>query len=174
MLDCKQALQEADGDFDKAVEPAAHQGRQGRGQAGLADRCERSVAAHLAAGDHGVMLEPACETDFVAKTEGFQSLAADVAAFVAVNNPGDLDELLAAEYEAGTSVRDLLEQANATMGEKIEIRRFTHVKTATSTSTCTTTRRCRRASVRWCTNGGERGQSPERRPAHRRDVAVLT
>ena len=128
MLDCKQALQEADGDFDKAVELLRIKGAKDVGKRASRTAANGLVAAHLAAGDHGVMLELACETDFVAKTEGFQSLAADVAAFVAVNNPGDLDELLAAEYEAGTSVRDLLEQANATMGEKIEIRRFTHVK----------------------------------------------
>ena len=86
------------------------------------------IAAHLGASDHGVMLELACETDFVAKTEGFQSLAADVAAFVATQHPGDLDELLAAEYEAGRTVRELLDEANASMGEKIEIRRFERVE----------------------------------------------
>jgi elongation factor Ts len=82
------------------------------------------VAAHLAATDHGVLLELACETDFVAKTEGFQGLAADVASFVAANDPEDLDSLLAAAYDAGRTVRDLLAEANSAMGEKIEIRRF--------------------------------------------------
>lgn len=128
MLDCKKALEEADGDFDKAVELLRIKGAKDVGKRAARSASNGLVAAHLAASDHGVMLELACETDFVAKTEGFQSLAADVAAFVAVTDPADLDELLAAEYQAGKTVRELLDEANAAMGEKIEIRRFTQVK----------------------------------------------
>jgi elongation factor Ts len=128
MMDCKKALQEADGDFDKAVELLRIKGAKDVGKRATRTAANGLVVAHLAATDHGVMLELACETDFVAKTEGFQSLAADVAAFVAVKNPNDLDELLAAEFAVGKTVRDLLDDANATMGEKIEVRRFTHVK----------------------------------------------
>ncbi|MCB0914421.1 MAG: elongation factor Ts [Actinobacteria bacterium] len=128
MMDCKKALEEAGGDFEKAAELLRIKGAKDVGKRAGRNAANGLVAAHLAATDHGVMLELACETDFVAKTEGFQSLAADVASFVAVKNPADLDELLAAEYSAGKSVRDLLDEANASMGEKIEIRRFTHVK----------------------------------------------
>lgn len=128
MLDCKKALEEADGDFDKAVELLRIKGAKDVGKRAARSASNGLVAAHLAASDHGVMLELACETDFVAKTEGFQNLAADVAAFVAVSNPANLDELLAAEYQAGKTVRELLDEANAAMGEKIEIRRFTQVK----------------------------------------------
>lgn len=128
MLDCKKALEESGGDFDKAVEILRIKGAKDVGKRQTRTAANGLVAAHLAATDHGVMLELACETDFVAKTEGFQSLAADVAAFVAIKNPADLDELLAAEYEAGRTVRELLDEANASMGEKIEIRRFAQVK----------------------------------------------
>lgn len=127
MMDCKKALQEADGDFEKAVELLRIKGAKDVGKRAARTAANGLVAAHLAATDHGVMLELACETDFVAKTEGFQTLAADVAAFVAVKNPSDLDELLSAEYTAGKTVSDLLDEANASMGEKIEVRRFTHV-----------------------------------------------
>lgn len=128
MMDCKKALEESGGDFDKAVELLRIKGAKDVGKRQSRTASNGLVAAHLAATDHGVLLELACETDFVAKTEGFQGLAADVAAFVAINDPADLDELLAAEYEAGTTVRELLDEANSTMGEKIEIRRFTQVK----------------------------------------------
>lgn len=128
MMDCKKALDEADGDFDKAVEILRIKGAKDVGKRQTRTAANGLVAAHLATSDHGVMLELACETDFVAKTDKFINLAADVAAFVAVNDPADLDELLAAEYEAGRTVRDLLDAANAEMGEKIEIRRFEHVR----------------------------------------------
>jgi elongation factor Ts len=128
MLDCKKALEEADGDLEKAVEVLRIKGAKDVGKRQARTASNGLVAAHLAATDHGVLLELACETDFVAKTEGFQGLAADVAAFVAINNPADLDELLAAEYEAGKTVRELLDEANSSMGEKIEVRRFTQVK----------------------------------------------
>ncbi|MDQ1246577.1 MAG: Elongation factor Ts [Actinomycetota bacterium] len=128
MMDCKKALEESGGDFDKAVELLRIKGAKDVGKRQSRTASNGLVAAHLAATDHGVLLELACETDFVAKTEGFQGLAADVAAFVAIKDPADLDELLAAEYEAGTTVRELLDEANSTMGEKIEIRRFTQVK----------------------------------------------
>ena len=83
MLDCKKALEESDGDFDKAVELLRIKGAKDVGKRAVRTAANGLIAAHLGASDHGVMLELACETDFVAKTEGFQSLAADVAAFVA-------------------------------------------------------------------------------------------
>ncbi len=128
MLDCKKALDEADGDFDKAVELLRIKGAKDVGKREARTASNGLVAAHLAATDHGVMLELACETDFVAKTEGFQSLAADVAAFVASEQPGDVDSLLDASYDASTTVRELLAEANSSMGEKIEVRRFEHVQ----------------------------------------------
>ncbi len=128
MLDCKSALEEADGDFDKAVELLRIKGAKDVGKREARTASNGLVAAHLASSDHGVMLELACETDFVAKTEGFQTLAADVAAFVATSDAENLDALLAAEYEAGRSVRELLDEANASMGEKIEVKRFVRAK----------------------------------------------
>jgi len=128
MMDCKKALEETDGDFDRAVEVLRIKGAKDVGKRQGRTAANGLVAAHLATSAHGVMLELACETDFVAKTDKFQKIAADVAAFVAVNEPATVEDLLAAEFEAGTTVNDLLDAANAEMGEKIEIRRFTHVK----------------------------------------------
>lgn len=124
MMDCKKALVEADGDFDKAVEVLRIKGAKDVGKREARTAANGLVTAHLEATDHGVMLELACETDFVAKTEGFQTLAADIAAFVANNGHQDLVSLLAAEYTVGKTVQQLIDEANASMGEKIEIKRF--------------------------------------------------
>ena len=124
MMDCKKALEEAEGDFEKAVEILRIHGAKG-----VTKRAERTasnglVTSHIEGSQHGVLLELNCETDFVAKTEPFQTMAANVSAFVASKQPGDLAELLSLEIEADKTIQALLDEANASMGEKIEIRRF--------------------------------------------------
>jgi len=124
MLDCKKALEEADGDFEKAVEILRVKGAKG-----VTKRAERTasnglVTSYIEGTQHGVLLELNCETDFVAKTPAFQQLAADVSAFVAAKQPADVSELLSLEMEADRTIQQLLDEANVTMGEKIEIRRF--------------------------------------------------
>ncbi len=124
MMDCKKALEEADGDFEKAVEILRVHGAKG-----VTKRAERTasnglVTSYIEGSQHGVLLELNCETDFVAKTADFQQMAADVSAFVAAKQPADVAELLALELEADKTIQQLLDEANASMGEKIEIRRF--------------------------------------------------
>ena len=124
MMDCKKALEEADGDFDKAVEILRIQGAKG-----VTKRAERTasnglVTSYIEGTQHGVLLELNCETDFVAKTADFQQMAADVSAFVAAHKPADVAGLMALEIEADRTIQQLLDEANASMGEKIEIKRF--------------------------------------------------
>ena len=124
MMDCKKALEEADGDFGKAVEILRVHGAKG-----VTKRAERTasnglVTSYIEGTQHGVLLELNCETDFVAKTPAFQQIAADVSAFVAAKQPSDVAELLGLELEADKTIQQLLDEANASMGEKIEIRRF--------------------------------------------------
>ena len=124
MMDCKKALEEADGDFDKAVEILRVHGAKG-----VTKRAERTasnglVTSYIEGTQHGVLLELNCETDFVAKTSDFQQMAADVSAFVASTKPADVESLLALELEADKTIQQLLDEANVSMGEKIEIRRF--------------------------------------------------
>jgi elongation factor Ts len=124
MMDCKKALEEAEGDFEKAVEILRVHGAKG-----VTKRAERTasnglVTSYIEGSQHGVLLELNCETDFVAKTADFQQMAADVSAFVAAKQPADVAELLSLELEADKTIQQLLDEANATMGEKIEIRRF--------------------------------------------------
>ncbi len=124
MMDCKNALEEAAGDFEKAVEILRVKGAKG-----VTKRAERTasnglVTSYIEGTQHGVLLELNCETDFVAKTPAFQQLAAEVSAFVAAKQPADLAELLGLEMKADRTIQQLLDEANVTMGEKIEIRRF--------------------------------------------------
>jgi elongation factor Ts len=124
MMDCKRALEAADGDFDKAVELLRIKGAKDVGKRVSRSATNGLVAAYMEGNEHGALIEINCETDFVAKTEGFQSLAADVSAFVALSRPADVAQLLAAQTEAGQTIGQLVDEANVSLGEKIEIRRF--------------------------------------------------
>ena len=92
MLDCKKALDEADGDFEKAVEIIRVKGLKG-----VTKREGRSASNGLVTakvdGDLGVMIELNCETDFVAKGDRFQALAEEILSHVAKTKISDLAEL---------------------------------------------------------------------------------
>jgi elongation factor Ts len=123
MMDCKKALEETDGDLDKAVEFLRVKGLKG-----VTKREGRSASNGLVTaavdGVSGTLVEINCETDFVAKGEAFQTVAATVLAHVVNTKPADVEALLASELEPGKSVKSFLDEANATLGEKIELRRF--------------------------------------------------
>ncbi|MGP3948354.1 translation elongation factor Ts [Streptomyces sp. 7N604] len=125
MMDCKKALDEAEGNVDKAVEIL-----RVKGQKGVAKRegrsAENGAVVSLIAADKtsGVLVELKCETDFVAKGDKFVSVAEAIAAHVAKTSPADLDALLASEIEAGKTVQAYVDEANATLGEKIVLDRF--------------------------------------------------
>ncbi|RCV48642.1 translation elongation factor Ts [Marinitenerispora sediminis] len=130
MMACKKALEESEGDFDKAVEILRVKGAKDVGK-----RAERTAANGLvalrSAGDtSAVLVELNCETDFVAKNETFQKLASDIAAFVADNDFADVAALLTAEYADGKTVQKLIEEHSAVIGEKLELRRFAKVEGA--------------------------------------------
>jgi elongation factor Ts len=123
MLDCKKALDEAEGDFDKAVEIIRVKGLKG-----VTKREGRSTSNGLvtakAEGDLGVMLELNCETDFVAKGERFQELADELLNHLADSKIADLSAFLASKLPSGKTVQERVDEGNATLGEKIEIKRI--------------------------------------------------
>ncbi|MFJ9178642.1 translation elongation factor Ts [Streptomyces sp. UC4497] len=125
MMDCKKALDEADGSVDKAVEALRI-----KGQKGVAKRegrsAENGAVVSLIADDNtsGVLVELKCETDFVAKSPKFQAVADQLVAHVAKTSPADLEALLASEIEAGKTVQAFVDEANANLGEKIVLDRF--------------------------------------------------
>ncbi|GAB3956308.1 translation elongation factor Ts [Streptomyces sparsus] len=124
MMDCKKALDEAEGNVDKAVEIL-----RVKGQKGVAKRESRTASngavVSLIADDNtsGVLVELKCETDFVAKGDKFQAAAAAIAAHVAATSPADIDALLASDMD-GTTVREFVDEKNAELGEKIVLDRF--------------------------------------------------
>ena len=126
MMACKKALDEAEGDTDKAIELLRLQGAKDVGKREGRTASNGLVVAELEGTAQGALLELACETDFVAKTESFQALAKDVAGTILRTKPADVDALLAtaSSQDATKTVKDQLDEANATMGEKIEVRRF--------------------------------------------------
>ncbi|MEU7063000.1 translation elongation factor Ts [Streptomyces sp. NPDC051578] len=125
MLDCKNALVEADGDVEKANEILRVKGLKG-----VAKRegrsAENGAVASLIAADNtsGVLLELKCETDFVAKSPKFLAVADELAQHVAATNPADIEALLASEIKPGQTVQAFVDEANANLGEKIVLDRF--------------------------------------------------
>ncbi|MYS22049.1 elongation factor Ts [Streptomyces sp. DvalAA-14] len=125
MMDCKNALTEAEGDLDKAVEIL-----RVKGQKGVTKREGRSASngavVSLIAADNseGVLVELKCETDFVAKGDKFVAVAEAVAEHIAASKPAGIEALLASEIKDGQSVQAYVDEANATLGEKIVLDRF--------------------------------------------------
>lgn len=122
MVDTKNALVEADGDIEKAVEILRLKGAKGN-----AKRADRSTAEGLVSVVESAtavtMFELACETDFVAKNEKFIALAESIAQALADSGAETVDAALATKVGAGT-VASLIEEQAATLGEKVELRRL--------------------------------------------------
>ena len=119
MMDCKKALTEAEGDFDKAVEILRIKGAKDVGK-----RAGRTTANGLVAHTGRALLELNCETDFVAKNPDFVGLAQTLVAHVAAAAPADLEALLASELTPGRTVATTVEEFSAKIGEKIVVNRF--------------------------------------------------
>ena len=117
MMDCKNALAESDGDFDKAVELLRIKGAKDVGK-----RAERATAEGLVAAKDGALIELNSETDFVAKNGEFQELANQVVAAAAAAKVSDADALKAAKV-GDTTVEQAIADLSAKIGEKLELRR---------------------------------------------------
>ncbi len=118
MMDCKKALEENDGDFDKAVEYLRIKGAKDVGK-----RAERATAEGLVAAKDGVIVEINCETDFVAKNDQFQQLADQIVTAAATARPADLAGLEAVVLD-GQTVGEAVQAMSAKIGEKLELRRY--------------------------------------------------
>jgi elongation factor Ts len=128
MMDVKRALDEADGDHAKATEILRVKGLKGVTKREGRSAMNGLVAARSGNGV-GTLLEVNCETDFVAKGERFIALADRVLAQAVTVGASSADELLASDMD-GKTVKDVLDEANATIGEKIEIRRVARLEAA--------------------------------------------
>ena len=125
MMDCKKALQEADGDFDAAIELLRK-----KGQKVAAKRADREANEGLivtAVSDDqksGAIAEVNCETDFVARNDDFADFAERVAQFVLEQRPDDLDALKAATFDGDKTLDEAITEMTGKIGEKIDVRRF--------------------------------------------------
>lgn len=127
MMDCKKALVESDGDVKKATELL-----QIKGLAKAAKRSGRKVSEGYIGtylhhdGKTAILVEVNCETDFVANTDEYKNLVASIARHIAACKPADMDALMAQTF-TGTdkTVKDVITEAIAKIGEKVDLRRFT-------------------------------------------------
>lgn len=117
MLDSKNALVEAEGDFDKAVELLRIKGAKDVGK-----RAERATAEGLVAAKNGALIELNSETDFVAKNAEFQAVAEQIVTAAAEAKAADVDSLKAVKL-GDTTVEQTIADLSAKIGEKLELRR---------------------------------------------------
>jgi elongation factor Ts len=119
MLDCKNALAEADGDFEQAVEILRIKGAKD-----VHKRAGRTAANGLVAHSGNALLELNCETDFVAKNAEFIALAQRLVEYAAATRPADVSALLASTLPDGRTVADTVAEQSAKIGEKLVLNRF--------------------------------------------------
>jgi elongation factor Ts len=124
MMDCKNALAEAEGDLDAAVELLRVKGVKDAGKRATRTAANGLVTAELADHSAGVLIELNCETDFVAKTDLFQETAAQIAAAALKAQVTDRLSLLNVEARPGVTVQQLIEDAGSSLKEKLELGRF--------------------------------------------------
>lgn len=133
MMDCKKALEEANGDFDKAMEIIRK-----KGQAVAAKRSDReaSEGCVLAAdnGEFAAVVAVKCETDFVAKNVDFVALTKDILALAMDKKPATKEDLLAAPLADGRSVQDHITDRSGITGEKMELGTYAFVQGASTIS----------------------------------------
>ena len=132
MMDCKRALQETDGDMDKAVEWLRE-----KGLAKAAKKAGRIAAEGMAfatvVGGVGAVVEVNCETDFCAGSAPFKAFVQDIAQVVIDSDPADVDALLASPYPGSSlTVAQTLPDKVMQIGENLQIRRFTRFDRNTS------------------------------------------
>ena len=122
MMDCKKALTDAQGDFDKAGELLRE-----RGIAKAAKRASKIAAEGVVYAytedNIGVLVEVNCESDFVAKGDKFHEVADIIARQIAAKKPATVEELLATDYE-GRTVETFVQEQTGVIGEKVSVRRF--------------------------------------------------
>ena len=126
MMDCKKALEEADGNFDKAIEIIRKKGQAVANKRADKDATEGVVVAKTN-GKLGILIVLNSETDFVAKNADFTGLADKIADLALQNNPANLDALLALQLE-GTSVADKVVEFIGIIGEKLQLSYYEKVE----------------------------------------------
>ena len=132
MMDCKNALVEADGDFDAAIKVLRE-----KGMAATAKKASRiaaeGIVSILTEGNVTAMVEVNSETDFVAKNESFQAFVKDILKAIIANRPTDVEDLMTKKLNDTQTVKEGIEEKTFTIGEKLSLRRFVIVDGVVST-----------------------------------------
>ena len=127
MLDCKKALEQTEGDYEKAVDYLRTKGLAAAAKKSGRAATEGMVAAFVSDDlKSGVLLEINSETDFVAKNEIFQAFVANIGKHILATSPADRDTMLAQSYsgDSAKTVQTYLNESISVIGENIQIRRF--------------------------------------------------
>ena len=125
MMECKKALTEADGNFEKAIEILRE-----RGLATAAKKASRTAAEGMVYADYcpqckvGVVIEVNAETDFVAKNDKFVAFVKEATQVIMKQNPADVEALMACKTENGETVDEALKNLILVIKENIKVRRF--------------------------------------------------
>jgi elongation factor Ts len=127
MMDCKKALTATDGDMDKAIDYLREKGLSKAAKKASRVAAEGIVDCYIdEANKVAALVEVNCETDFVANTDEYKSMVKALAKHIAENKPADMDALKNQEFNGtGKKVSEVLTEAVAKIGEKIDLRRFT-------------------------------------------------
>lgn len=129
MMDCKKALTEAEGDFEKAVEILRKKGQKIMGKRADRNATEGVVIALVnEAGTRGISINLSAETDFVAKNEDYINSAKELANIALANFPADKDALNALPYKDGMTVEERTTEMAGVIGEKIEIKKYARLE----------------------------------------------
>jgi elongation factor Ts len=128
IADCTKALEEAKGNYEKAIQLLKKSGIERAEKKATRETAQGLIEAYIHQnGKVGVLLEILCETDFVARTEDFKRLAHEVAMQIAAMNPKNVESLLKQEYirEGSVTIENLIKQTIGKLGENIVIKQFT-------------------------------------------------
>lgn len=122
MMDCKNALVEANGDFETAIDLLRKKGQKIAAKRGDNEAKEGVIFAQVTEdGKAGVVLTLNCETDFVAKNEGFRDFVQTIVDIAIANMPESIEELLSLPYDERLSVSEKITEQIGVIGEKLEV-----------------------------------------------------
>lgn len=127
MMDCKKALEEANGDFEKAQEIVRERGLAKAEKKEDRETGEGYIASYVHANNKvAAMVEILCETDFVARNEEFQEMAKNVALHIVAMNPENVEELLSQDFikDPSMTIEQLVKSVSGKIGEKFVVNRF--------------------------------------------------
>ncbi len=131
MMDCKKALIESNGDVEGAIEVLRKKGQKLSAKRAEREANEGVVIAMTSHNkNHGVVVKLSCETDFVAKGEGFINLAQDIASAALTNLPNELNQLLDLPFDQDLSIGEKVTEQIGVIGEKIEVKEYHKIETA--------------------------------------------